>query len=157
MRSNILAASTTKAEAAAVSGTTIITPAALERLVYNGLLKPEELSAFGSNKNAYLRRAKANGIQLALGYVCATSIVKLETLDRNLSKEFRARFTTPPAPVQKDRDGKSLPSCYGGNYRPAWMNNPDWRAYEKFIIRLQIESGHDGIFFGNPTDPSLIA
>jgi hypothetical protein len=31
------------------------------------------------------------------------------------------------------------------------MNNPDWRTYEKSIVRLQIESGHDGIFFDNPT------
>ena len=31
------------------------------------------------------------------------------------------------------------------------MNNPDWRRYQEFIVRLQIESGHDGIFFDNPT------
>src|SRR5689334_16170461 len=31
------------------------------------------------------------------------------------------------------------------------MNNPDWRTYEKSIVRLQLESGHDGIFFDNPT------
>ena len=29
------------------------------------------------------------------------------------------------------------------------MNNPDWRAYEKFIVRQQLESGCDGIFFDN--------
>jgi hypothetical protein len=31
------------------------------------------------------------------------------------------------------------------------MNNPDWRAYEKYIVRQQLESGCDGIFFDNPT------
>ena len=31
------------------------------------------------------------------------------------------------------------------------MNNPDWRAYQRFMVRQQIESGHDGIFFDNPT------
>jgi hypothetical protein len=31
------------------------------------------------------------------------------------------------------------------------MNNPDWRAYEKYMVRMQLESGCDGIFFDNPT------
>jgi hypothetical protein len=31
------------------------------------------------------------------------------------------------------------------------MNNPDWRNYEEQIVRLQLESGCDGIFFDNPT------
>ena len=31
------------------------------------------------------------------------------------------------------------------------MNNPDWRRYEKAVVRLQLQSGHDGIFFDNPT------
>src|SRR5256885_13402664 len=31
------------------------------------------------------------------------------------------------------------------------MNNPDWRGSEEFIVRQQLESGHDGIFFDNPT------
>jgi hypothetical protein len=53
--------------------------------------------------------------------------------------------------LQQDRAGKALASWYGGDYRPACMNNPDWRIYEKEMVRLQIESGHDGIFFDNPT------
>jgi hypothetical protein len=44
----------------------------------------------------YIRDAKASGIKLALAYVCSTSIVKLETFDKNWSKEFRAQFATPP-------------------------------------------------------------
>src|SRR5205807_90007 len=31
------------------------------------------------------------------------------------------------------------------------MNNPDWRAYERFILRQQLEAGCDGVFFDNPT------
>jgi hypothetical protein len=31
------------------------------------------------------------------------------------------------------------------------MNNPDWRAYERFMVRQQLEAGCDGIFFDNPT------
>src|SRR5205814_2068117 len=31
------------------------------------------------------------------------------------------------------------------------MNNPDWRAYEKAVVKLQLDAGHDGIFFDNPT------
>ena len=31
------------------------------------------------------------------------------------------------------------------------MNNPDWRVYEKNILRMELESGCDGIFFDNPT------
>ena len=141
-----------QAEAAAASGSTIIYAGGVGEVGYNGFLKPEELTALAAARNAYVRRAKANGIQLALGYVCATSIVKLETFDKNWSKEFRAQFETPPAEwLQQDRNGKPLPSWYGGDYRPACMNNPNWRAYEKSVVRLQIESGHDGIFFDNPT------
>ena len=31
------------------------------------------------------------------------------------------------------------------------MNNPDWQHYEKAIVKMQLEAGHDGIFFDNPT------
>jgi len=31
------------------------------------------------------------------------------------------------------------------------MNHPDWRTYERFMVRQQLESGCDGIFFDNPT------
>lgn len=141
-----------QAEAAAASGSTIIYAGGMGEMGYNGFLKPKELTALAADRNAYVRRAKANGIQLALGYVCATSIVKLETFDKHWSNEFRAQFATPPAEwLQQDRDGRPLPSWSGGDYRPACMNNPDWRAYEKSVLRFQIESGHDGIFFDNPT------
>src|SRR5206468_9215682 len=85
-------------------------------------------------------------------YVCATSIVKLESFDRNWTADFRAQFSSAPGNLlQQDRDGKPMASWYGGDYRPACMNNPNWRAYEKFIVRQQLEAGHDGIFFDNPT------
>ncbi len=142
-----------QADAAIASGMTIIYPAGFGQMAgYDGLAKPEELKKAHEKFIAYNRRAKTNGIQLAIAYVCATSIVKLESFDRNWSDTFRAKFSTPLAQwLQQDRDGKPLPSWYGGDYLPACMNNPDWRIYEKNAVRLQLEAGHDGIFFDNPT------
>ncbi|MSU21326.1 MAG: hypothetical protein EXS30_08015 [Pedosphaera sp.] len=31
------------------------------------------------------------------------------------------------------------------------MNSPGWRAYEKFKVRQQLITVHDGILFDNPT------
>jgi hypothetical protein len=141
-----------QAEAAAASGSTIIYATGLGGDGYLGLPAPAELEAQRKSVAAYVRQAKARGIRLALGYVCATSIVKLESFDRNWAPELRSRFATPPAQwLQRDAKGQPLPSWYGGDYRPACMNNPEWRLYQEFIVRLQIESGHDGIFFDNPT------
>jgi hypothetical protein len=141
-----------QAAAAAASGATIIYASGFGGLGYGGLPAPGELGPAGKRFGDYVRQAKASGIKLAFGYVCATSIVKLDTFDRNWAPALRRQFTRPPAQwLQVGRDGKPLASWYGGDYRPACMNNPDWRAYEKFIVRLQLESGHDGIFFDNPT------
>src|SRR5207249_2136917 len=74
------------------------------------------------------------------------------TFDKNWPAEFRSGFRASPSSWrQQDRDGNPLPSWYGGDYQPACMNNPDWRAYEKFMVRQQLEAGCDGIFFDNPT------
>ena len=79
-------------------------------------------------------------------------MVKLATFDQNWWKEFCGEFSTPPAQWrQQDREGKPRLSWYGGDYLPACKNNPDWRTHEKFIVRLQLELGNDGIFFDNPT------
>ena len=141
-----------QAEAAAACGSTIIYATGFGGDGYMGLPAPAELEAKRKTVAAYVRDAKARGIRLALGYVCATSIVKLETFNRNWPRELRSQLATPPAQwLQCDAKGEPLPSWYGGDYRPACMNNPDWRHYQEFIVRLQIESGHDGIFFDNPT------
>lgn len=141
-----------QAPAAAASGATILYSTGLGDLGYMGLPKPAQLAEARDHTMTYLHDASGRGIRLAIGYVCATSIVKLDQFDRNWTPEFRARFKTPPAQwLQRDRDGKPLASWYGGDYRPACMNNPDWRTYEKEIVRLQLEAGHDGIFFDNPT------
>ncbi len=141
-----------QAEAAAASGATIIYATGLGALGYQGLPPADELKRQCDAAAAYTRSAKRRGIRLVLGYICATSIVKLESFDRNWTPEFRAQFTTPPSEWrQQDRNGKPLPSWYGGDYQPACMNNPDWCAYERFIVRQQLQSGHDGIFFDNPT------
>ena len=141
-----------QARAAVMSGATIIYGTGFGALGYEGLPATKGIEDSHHATKAYLTEAKKNGLQLAIGYVCATSIVKLETFDRNWPKEFRGQFSSPPSEwLQLDREGKALPSWYGGDYRPACMNHPDWRSYEKFIVRQQIEAGFDGVFFDNPT------
>ncbi|MDB6124532.1 MAG: hypothetical protein JWQ71_3525 [Pedosphaera sp.] len=138
--------------AATASGVNIIYGTGIGSLGYEGLPVEAELSKACKESLAYNRKAKAQGVQLAIGYVCATSIVHLNSFDKNWSPKFRAQFHTLPAEWrQKDQKGKPLPSWYGGEYQPACMNNPDWRTYEKAMVRMQLESGHDGIFFDNPT------
>ncbi|MGI8967030.1 MAG: putative glycoside hydrolase, partial [Limisphaerales bacterium] len=141
-----------QADAASACGMTIIYGTGLGEVGYHGLPPPKELADKRRATATYVRHAKEKGIRLAIGYVCATSMVKLETFDKNWPEKFRAQFSSVPAEwLQQDKNGKPLPSWYGGDYRPACMNNPDWRAYEKFIVRQQLEAGYDGIFFDNPT------
>ena len=141
-----------QAEAAVASGANIIYPGGLGALSYEGLPKAEGLEIARAKASDYLRHAKAGGVKLAIAYVCSTSIVKLATFDQNWSKELCAQFATPPAQwLQQDREGRPLPSWYGGDYLPACKNNPDWRTYEKFMVKLQLTLGNDGIFFDNPT------
>jgi hypothetical protein len=141
-----------QAEAAAASGATIMYASGLGVEGYSGL--PSAPVLMNSKRRAadYIRNARSVGIRLVMGYVCATSMVKLETFDKEWPAQFRPDFRTRPSEWrQQGRDGKPLPSWYGGDYSAACMNHPDWRNYEKFIVRQQIEAGHDGIFFDNPT------
>jgi hypothetical protein len=141
-----------QADAAAASGANIIYVTGLGAVGYNGLPAPEEMRRQREATRTYIKQAKRNGIRLAIGYVCATSIVNLKTFDQNWPADLRSQLHSAPADWrQQARDGAPLPSWYGGEYRPACMNNPDWRAYEKYIVREQLESGCDGIFFDNPT------
>ncbi len=141
-----------QAETAAASGVNIIYCTGLGTFGYQGLPEEIELAKARLDTLAYTRKAKAQGIRLAIGYVCATSIVGLDRFDKHWSPQFRSQFHTPPAEWrQLDKDGRALPSWYGGDYQPACMNNPDWRTYEKCMVRWQLESGQDGIFFDNPT------
>jgi hypothetical protein len=141
-----------QAEAAAASGATIIYATGLGGIGYSGLPPATKFEAQSAAITKYNRDAKSHGIELAIGYICATSIVKLDTFHANWSDELRSRFTTVPAAWrQQDRKGQPLTSWYGGDYSPACMNNPDWRAYEEYIVQQQLETGHDGVFFDNPT------
>jgi hypothetical protein len=141
-----------QAEAAAASGANVIYTTGFGAWGYEGLPSEEDIQARFTTTGDYLDRARKEGIQVAIGYVCATSIVKLDTFDRNWPQSFRRQFSSPPSAwLQVGIDGKPLASWYGGDYRPACMNNPDWRTYEKAIVRMQLDSGHDGIFFDNPT------
>jgi hypothetical protein len=140
-----------QAKAAAQSGSTIIYTTGFGWM-YGGMKPRPEMARAAKDIAAYVRQARRDGIRLAFGYVCATSIVGLDGFDRNWPAEFRARFSSAPSTwLQQDAHGKPLDSWYGGEYRPACMNNPDWRIYEKYVVRLQLEAGMDGIFFDNPT------
>jgi hypothetical protein len=141
-----------QADAAVASGQNIIYSGGIGGLGYAGLPPAAQLDEAEKNAAAYLKKAKASGVRLAIGYVCATSIVKLDTFDKNWPAELRSQLKTPPSQwLQRDKNGQPLPSWYGGDYRPACMNNPDWRTYEKYIVQQQLEAGFDGIFFDNPT------
>src|ERR1019366_6133419 len=141
-----------QAETAAASGANTIYVSGLGGMGYQGLSPADEMEGQRRATTIYLRNARRHGIRLAIGYICATSIVKLETFDKNWPPEFRARFHQAPSGWrQQDRKGNPLPSWYGGDYQPACMNNRDWRAYERFMVRQQLEAGCDGIFFDNPT------
>ena len=139
-------------EAAAASGATIVYGTGLGHHGYSGLPAPEKLAQDVAAELEYNQKLKAAGIKTCLGYLCATSIIGLDRFDKNWSPKFRAKFSTPPTDwLQQGRDGQTLKSWYGGDYNPACMNNPDWRKYQREMIKLQIEAGHDGIFFDNPT------
>src|SRR3954467_2183978 len=56
-----------QAEAAAASGATILYPSGFGAVGYGGLLEPDQLTALRERTAGYLRRARTNGIQLALG------------------------------------------------------------------------------------------
>lgn len=141
-----------QAEAAAASGATVIYATGLGLDGYSGLPPAEDWEAHKTDSRAYAYRAKSLGIQVVLGYLCATSIVGLDTFDDHWPPELRGQLRTPPPEwLQQNSEGTTLPSWYGGNYHPACMNHPDWRTYQRFMVRAQVESGHDGIFFDNPT------
>jgi hypothetical protein len=140
-----------QAEAAAAAGANLIY-AGFGAAGYNGLPSAAEFNKLRQDEAAYVLNARKQGIDLAIGYVCATSIVGLETFDKCWTPEFRGQFKSSPAEWrQQDRNGRPLSSWYGGAYHPACMNHPDWRAYERFMVRATIEAGYDGIFFDNPT------
>ncbi len=141
-----------QAAAAVASGSTVIYATGLGLDGYSGLPTAELWATHRSNSRVYAERARSLGIQLVLGYLCATSIVGLDTFDDHWPSELRSQLlTTPDQWLQQDSTGNTLPSWYGGNYHPACMNHPDWRTYQRFMVRAQLESGHDGIFFDNPT------
>src|SRR4051812_42130112 len=129
-----------QADAAAASGATIIYTGGLGEAGYHGLPPKKDFEALCANVTAYSRHAKSIGIELPIGYLCATSIIKLDTFDKNWSPEFRSQFSTKPGEWrQQDRNSKPLASWYGGDYQPACMNNPDWRAYERAMVRYTLE------------------
>lgn len=141
-----------QAEAAAASGVTVIYATGLGSDGYTGLPPADQWEAHCKDSAVYCAQAKSLGIQGVLGYLCATSIVGLDTFDDNWPSELRKALNSPPSTWrQQDSNGNALPSWYGEDYNPACMNHPDWQAYQRFMVDAQIKAGHDGIFFDNPT------
>src|SRR6267378_3750819 len=79
-----------QAETAAMSGANIIYVTGLGASGYQGLPSAEEMLQQRRATTTYLRNAKRKGIRLAIGYVCATSIVKLDTFDKHWPAELRS-------------------------------------------------------------------
>ncbi len=141
-----------QAEAAAASGVTVIYATGLGSDGYTGLPSSEIWEAHRQDSRDYVSHARSLGIQAVLGYLCATSMVGLDTFDDHWSPELRdALHSSPALWRQQDSEGNVLSSWYGGEYHPACMNHPDWRTYQKYMVAAQIDTGHDGIFFDNPT------
>src|SRR5580765_3668409 len=72
-----------QATTAGRSGANIIYVTGLGGIGYNGLPDQTELTKQRQATIDYLSQAKRNGIRLAIGYVCATSMVKLDQFDRH--------------------------------------------------------------------------
>lgn len=141
-----------QAEAAIASGANILYATGLGGDGYSGLPSEAVLKQHVEASKQYAESSKQRGASLLIGYICATSIVGLDRFDQNWPPEFRAHFKSSPAHWrQQNLQGHPLRSWYGEDYEPACMNHPDWREYERQIVRLQLEGGHDGIFFDNPT------
>src|SRR5690242_14884576 len=86
-----------QAEAAAASWATVIYLTGLGASGYQGLPDPEAIQQQREATRAYIQKARGQGIRLAIGYVCATSMVNLDAFGRNWPPELRARFQTPAA------------------------------------------------------------
>src|SRR5881394_1860200 len=113
-----------QAEAAAASGANIIYVTGLGAWGYLGLPPEKEFATQKQAATDYIARARKGGIRLAIGYVCATSLVKLSTFDRHWPEDLRSQFRSPPAEWrQMDREGKPLKWWYSGDYEAACMNN----------------------------------
>lgn len=142
-----------QADAAVASGCTIVYTTGLGQYSYNGLPPKATMDAYLVKLREYNRRAHAGGAGILLSYLCATSIVDLDKFAQNWNDYFpnRPADFIPEKMLQQDINGNNLPSWYGGAYAPADMWNPYWRQYTKLTIKLAAESGHDGVYFDNPT------
>ena len=83
-----------------------------------------------------------------MSYLCATSIINADTFTRNW-KDYAPDLPDgidSRALLQQDINGANLPSWYGEPYNPADMWNPVWRQYQKFLIKLVVQS---------PTEPIM--
>jgi hypothetical protein len=142
-----------QAPAATAAGCTVVYATGIGAVSYSGLPPRPQMDALLAECASYNRDARARGARIVLSYLCATSIVNVETFAANWDDYFpdRPAGFSPGQMLQQDIRGNTLSSWYGGRYAPADMWNPHWRAYTRRTIALAVESGHDGVFFDNPT------
>jgi len=141
-----------QAEPAYQCGVSVIYATGVGVCGYMGIPSSEQWEKTKQDVQKYVQHAKSLGIPVVLGYLCSTSIVGIETFDKNWQPELKQQFSsTPNNWLQQNIKGEPLPSWYGGDYHPACMNHPDWRKYEKYMVKTSLEIGLDGIFFDNPT------
>jgi hypothetical protein len=140
-------------EAAATGRCTLVYATGIGAYSYVGLPPKSVMDAYLAQCAAYNQKAHKGGVGIVLSYLCATSIVGVDTFATNWSDYFPARRAgfKPELMLQQDINGQNLPSWYGTNYAPADMWNPFWREYTKLTIKMAADSGHDGIYFDNPT------
>lgn len=139
-------------DSVAASGCTV-NYAGLGACVYNGLPAKAELQKILDEAKAYNKRGHSQGVPVMLSYLCATSIVNADTFTKNWKDYLPGLPDRIDAHtlLQQDINGGNLPSWYDAPYNPADMWNPVWRRYQKFLIKLVVQCGFDGVFYDNPT------
>ncbi len=148
-----LGGQTEQLDAAVAGRCTMVYATGIGAYSYHGLPPKATMDGYLEKLKEYNRGAHAGGVRIMLSYLCATSIVNIEKFAVNWDDYFpdRPADFTPQRMLQQDINGRNLPSWYGGDYSPADMWNPYWRQYTRLMMKLAAESGHDGVFFDNPT------
>ena len=140
------------AAVAAANGANVIFAAGVGEFARQGIPSPDEWERVRQAAAIYNQQARRDGIKFIFGRVNATSLPNPADFSSEWSPEFRALFlSTPTTWRQQNILGQPLSSPGDRQDGQACMNNPDWRAYERFVVRAQLETGCDGVCFENLT------
>lgn len=137
---------------AAANGANVIYAIGVGEFARQGIPSFDEWERVRQAAAIYNQQARRDGIRLIFGRVNATSLPNLNDFNSEWSPEFRAFFRgAPPAWRQQNILGQRLSPGSSAQDGQACMNNPDWRTYERFVVRVQLETGCDGVCFENFT------